>query len=402
MMGRMSDLNEQQRPRPRTASNRVAAQVNRTVLLDALRVLGASSRADLARATGLSIATVNRLVDRLITDGEIVDRGVASSTGGRPARLVEFNSSASAVLAVDLGGRRITAAVTDLQAKILRRADSPISSDGPSAGRGVYDSLVEVMQRLLAEAEVARTAIRAVCVGVPGVVRRDAGRVDVAPAVHWFDFPLVELLEDRFGIPVHIENDVNLTALAELRHGAARGSGDVIVVSIGTGVGAALVLDGRLHRGAVGAAGEVGYTMLDRSSLANPWPGFGDLESRVGTAGVRRRMGDAEGSDSGMVPFLDGVRRADPKAMAVFDELVDDLSLLIANASVLVNPELVVLGGGFGRAAADLLLPAIERRLTGRIPFEPTLVRAELDEAELIGAAEFAIEASAQSAALVE
>lgn len=401
MMGRMPDLNEP-RTKPRTASNRIASQVNRTVLLDALRSQGPSSLADLAKVTGLSIATVNRLVDRLIDDDEIVTTRVASSTGGRPARIVEFNPAAGSVLAVDLGGRRITAAVTDLHASVLLREEVSIASADRSAARDVYESLVTVVQQLLDDAAAAHTRVRAVCVGVPGVVRSGAGRVEFAPALQWFDFPLVDLLQDHLGIAVHIENDVNLTALAELRHGAARGCNDVLVVSVGTGVGAALLLDGRLYRGASGAAGEVGYTMLDRSSLASPWPGFGDLESRVGTAGVLERLGGTTTAMEGMVPFLDAARAGDATATAVFDELVDDLTLLIANASVLVNPELVVLGGGFGRAAADLLLPAVERRLTGRIPFEPALVRAELDDAELIGAAELAIDASRQSAALAE
>lgn len=401
MMGRMPDLNEP-RTKPRTASNRIASQVNRTVLLDALRSQGPSSLADLAKVTGLSIATVNRLVDRLIDDDEIVTTRVASSTGGRPARIVEFNPAAGSVLAVDLGGRRITAAVTDLHASVLLREEVSIASADRSAARDVYESLVTVVQQLRDDAAAAHTRVRAVCVGVPGVVRSGAGRVEFAPALQWFDFPLVDLLQDHLGIAVHIENDVNLTALAELRHGAARGCNDVLVVSVGTGVGAALLLDGRLYRGASGAAGEVGYTMLDRSSLASPWPGFGDLESRVGTAGVLERLGGTTTAMEGMVPFLDAARAGDATATAVFDELVDDLTLLIANASVLVNPELVVLGGGFGRAAADLLLPAVERRLTGRIPFEPALVRAELDDAELIGAAELAIDASRQSAALAE
>lgn len=386
---------------PRTASNRLASQVNRAVLLDALRGHGALSRADLSRRTGLSVATVNRLVDRLIDDGEVTESGQAASSRGRPARLVQFNAAARSVLAVDIGGRRIRAAVADLHARVVARREVPISASGRGAGRDVFESLSELVQEMLGEAQGMGADVDTVCVGVPGVIRGRTGRVEFAPALQWFDFPLVELLEDRLKLKVLAENDVNLAALAESRHGSARGRTDILAISIGTGVGAALILGGELYRGASGGAGEVGYTMLDRRSLASPWPGFGDLESRVGTAGVLRRLGGPAG-EQGTESFLDAVRAGSATELAVFDELVDDLALAIANSSVLINPDAVVLGGGLGRAAADLLIPAIHRRLTGRIPFEPTLLKAELDDAELIGAAEVAIDASAASAAHIE
>lgn len=400
-MMRDMTVSSDRRPVPRTASNRTASQVNSTVLLDALRAGGALSRADLARRTGLSVATVNRLVERLVEDGSVTETGQESATGGRPARLLEFNAAARSVLAIDLGGRRATAAVMDLEARSLARRERALSVPMQSreAARDVFEAVAELASEMLDEARRLKSNVHTACIGVPGVVRTQSGRVDFAPALQWFDFPLVALLEERLGIPVSVENDVNLVALAELRHGVARDRADVLTISVGTGVGAALILDGRLYRGAAGAAGEAGYTMLDRSSLGSPWPGFGDLESRVGTAGILRRLGD-EASDS--EEFLAQVRAGDAPAVTVFDEIIDNLALVIGNASALLNPELIVLSGGFGRAAADLLIPAIERRLQGRIPFEPQIVRAELADAELIGAAEVAIDASAQSAALVD
>jgi len=404
-MRSMSDSSER-REAPRTASNRTASRVNSTVLVDVLRASGPMSRSELARRTGLSTATANRLVDRLVDDGVLSETGVAESTGGRPARLVEFNAAARSVLAIDVGGRKVAGAVTDLEARVLLTRERLVAADTRTAARTFFEALSELASELVQEATDLKSPVHAVAVGVPGVVRRHSGRVEFAPALQWFDFPLVALLEERLQLPVLIENDVNLVALAEHRHGAAQGRRDVLTVAIGTGVGAALILDGHLYRGAGGAAGELGYTLLSRASLSSPWPGFGDLDSRVGTAGILARFSDAAGSTEaeagGTEAFLRKVRDGDARATEVYDEVVDDLALAIGNASVVLNPELVVLGGGFGRAAADLLVPDIARRLNGRIPYEPALAAARLDQPELIGAAELAIDASAESASLTD
>ncbi len=390
-------------PSPRTASNRTAAEVNVTVLLDILRSSGAVSRSELVRRSGLSNATVNRLVDRLMGEGIVRETGGTSATGGRPARLVEFNAGKSSVLALDVGGRRIAGAVTDLEARTIVRAERSVRADARSTPRIAFDTLVDLATELMGEAEKLGVRVESVGVGVPGVVRNAAGRVEFAPAVGWFDLPLVALLEERLSTRVRVENDVNLLALAENRHGATVGYRDVVTIAVGTGVGAALIIDGRLYRGTVGAAGEIGYQMLDRSALESPWPGFGDLESRIGTAGIHRRWAGSDGvPELGSEQFLEQVRAGEPSAVAVFDDIVDDVALAVGNISVVLNPEIIALGGGFGKASADLMIQAVQRRLQGRIPFEPLLVPTQLDDAELIGAAELAIDASAISATLVD
>ncbi|MFF0740386.1 ROK family protein [Streptomyces sp. NPDC004111] len=390
------------RHRPPTATNRTAAQVNTTALLDRLRTAGPQSLSELVQHTGLSTATVNRLVDRLTADGRVLEAGRTVPTGGRPARLVKFNARARSVLALDIGGRKIAGAVTDLEARMVRRRKRSLApgADGRPAG-DFFEALADLAGALVKDAAQGPAPVHTVAVSVPGVVRRDTGQVEFAPSLQWFDLPLGALLEERLGLPVRVANDVNLLALAELRHGAARGRRDVLTVALGTGVGASLVLGGELYGGGAGAAGEIGYTLLGRQSLATPWPGFGDLESRVGTAGILARMRERRAGREalpagfGSEDFLRLARSGDEAATAVLAELVDDLSLTIGNAATLLNPELVVLGGGFGRAAADLLVPAVQRRLQGRIPLLPALTGAALEDAQLVGAAELAIDSAA-------
>ncbi|MFE7117304.1 ROK family protein, partial [Streptomyces sp. NPDC057654] len=349
-----------EQPRRPTATNRTAAEVNATALLEQLRAAGPQPLSELVQRTGLSTATVNRLVDRLTEDGLVLEAGRTVPTGGRPARLVKFNAEARSVLALDIGSHKIAGAVADLEARMTRRRKRsiPASEDG-RPGLDFFEALGDLAATLIKDAAGGPSPVRAVAVSVPGVVRRDTGRVEFAPSLQWFDLPLGALLEERLGLPVRVANDVNLLALAELRHGAARGRRDVLTVALGTGVGASLILGGELYGGGLGAAGEIGYTLLGRESLATPWPGFGDLESRVGTAGILTRMRerrDALPSGFGSEDFLRLARSGDAAATAVLAEVVDDLALTIGNAASLLNPETVVLGGGFGRAAADLLV----------------------------------------------
>lgn len=384
-----------------TATNRTAAEVNSTVLLETLRGAGPLTRTDLARQTGLSTATVTRLVDRLVGAGLLIEGGTASSRGGRPPRLVAFNAAAGSVLALDVGSTRVTGAVTDLEAHIVARRSLPTPSGGAHGGQDRFECVATLAATLIAEAAERGAPVRAIGVGVPGVVR-GAGVVEFAPAVQWFDLPLQSLLEERFGVVARVENDVNLAAIAESRRGAAVGVEHALVVAVGTGIGAALLLQGRLYRGATGAAGEIGYTLREAASLATPWPGFGDLESRIGSAGMLQRYRGQE-SDQGLVDaatLVADARAGVEAATGLLDEVVDDLALAVGNASVLLDPELVVLAGGFGVAAADLLLPAVERRLQGRIPSVPRFAVAQVEDAGLHGAAELAIDASASGATL--
>jgi len=380
--------------RTNTATTRAVSQVNRTALVQTLRTDGPMTLTELQARTGLSPATVNRLVESMRREGLVVDVGVAASTGGRPPRLIGYNARASAVIAVDLGARTIDAALYDLSGEQLVAERAATQDDGTGEdSANVFDRVAELVERLIGSATELGAPCRAIAVGVPGTVRTDTGMVEFAPSLRWWNMPLADLLAERVGIPVVVENDVNLRALAEHRFGAGRGMSTMVVLAVGTGVGAGLIVGGELYRGAQGGAGEVGYLLMSRDSVARPWPGFGDLESRVGGPAIARRA--AAGSTRlDAAEVVARVRGGDETASALFREVVDDLAVAVANLSVVLNPEAVVLTGGVGDAAADLLLPALRARLQGRIPLVPRVCAAELADAELRGAAQLAIESS--------
>ena len=190
------------------------------------------------------------------------------------------------MLAIDLGPRKITGAVIDMDgAFVHREIRATVPSGAEPQPKQVFNRLLEFCLDLLKIAR-ERCPAQAVAVSVPG--RTQNGLVEFAPALQWWGMPLGELLRERLELPVLVENDVNLLALVEHRRGAGVGCQNMVAVSIGTGVGAGLVLDGRLHRGWQGGAGELGYLLVEPASLEQPWPGFGDLESRIGRARHRQ------------------------------------------------------------------------------------------------------------------
>lgn len=222
---------------------------NRHAVYRALATGGRASRPALVRATGLSTPTVAAILDDLVAAGVVRAAGRDADTGGRPAQRFALDPDARHVLAVDLSGRRARACRVDL----LGHARPTVT--GPELGPGAEAALHAWLRTLAAPAP----AVTRLAVAVPGVVDPLDGHVRLAPALGWHDDPVGDRLEAALGVPALLENDVNALALAELHYGIAVGHEHAVFVAIGSGIGASLVVHGRLARGAHAAAGEIGY-----------------------------------------------------------------------------------------------------------------------------------------------
>lgn len=391
--------------RRQAVTTRQVAELNSTSLVTTLRRRGPMTLQQLREATGLSSATITRLVDRLRRDGVVINSGVERSTGGRPPVVVAFNPRQYSVIGIDVGARRIGGALFDLNGTVLHEFAVATHDDGAAdaarprrddTGTEVLDRIVQVAQTLVTEATAQRCPVRAVGVGVPGAVRTDTEVVQFAPSLGPWDIPLRRRLLERTDKPVVVENDVNLVALAEHRWGAGRGADDLLVIALGTGVGAALVLDGRLYRGHQGGAGEVGYSLLGRESLTRTWPGFGDFETRVSELQAAIRELTLGTSDWAEVAIA--LDRGAVDADTLLDELADIVTLVCANAVSLLNPQRVVLGGAMGTALGARLAPRIADRLRDRVPWQPEFAVAAVEEAVRRGAAQLADELAGRAA----
>jgi glucokinase len=284
------------------------------------------------------------------------------------------------VIGVDVGGTKILAGVVDRDGKVLSRhlVESPESSE-----ESVLEALEESIEALLDE------RVRAIGLGVPANLDRTTRKVLRATNLPLDDFDLVEHVRARFGLPVGIENDAGAAALAEWKLGAGRGASNLVVLTLGTGVGGGIVLGGALYRGWA----EIGHMVV----LAGGPPcqgnchGHGHLEALASGTAADREARELFGEEADARELIERAREGDEAAAARLDEIAGYLGAAIGSLANLFDPELVVVGGGFGEAAGDLLLDraqavAREEALT---PADATLrvVSAELGaDAGLIGA----------------
>jgi len=317
---------------------------------------------------------------------------------------------AERVIGVDLGGTKLLAGVVDREGVVLRRTVRPTDVSSEEALLAQMDEAI---------GELAGEGLRALGVAVPSTIDQRSGRAVSSVNIPLVDVDLRDRLSARFGVPVMIENDANAAALAEHRLGAGRGVRHMLMLTLGTGIGGGLILDGRLYRGAVGAAAELGHITIDVDGppCQGACPGRGHLEALAsGTAadGVAARLAE-ERPDGDLARARAAGRHVDARlavelaaegsadAHEVLDRIGFHLGVGIAGYVNVFNPELVVLGGGFSRAGELLLEPA--RRVVAERALVPArdVVRITLAvlgvEAGLIGAGLVGFEALAARAA---
>jgi glucokinase-like ROK family protein len=379
-------------------------------VLDDIRGHPSRSRAEIVRSRGLSRAVVAQRVQELLDRGLVELGDAGPSTGGRAPRLLRFRRDAGHLLVADLGATSIDVALADLAGQVLVHVEEPADiGDGPDA---VLGRVTELFHELLAGTPRLTSQLWGVGIGVPGPVEFDSGRA-VAPPIMpgWDDFPVSDYFRERFGVPVWVDNDVNVMALGELRAGVARGHDNVLFVKMGTGVGAGLVVDGRLHRGSQGSAGDVGHIRVtDDPSVVCRCGKIGCLEAIAGGAALARDgRAAAESGRSGLLrELLDadgeitaaGVSWAAGRGDAASVELIRRAGALVgemlSTAVHFLNPSLVVIGGGVSSSGDDLLAAIREVVYGTSLPLatrELSIQRSALGyRAGVVGAATMVVE----------
>jgi len=348
-------------------------------ILAEIRQARSQSRAELVARTGLSRGVVAQRVAELIELGLVVEDELGPSTGGRPPRHMSFRADAGHVLVADLGATSIDVAITDLDGRILGHRDEPADiAAGPEACLRRVDELFEELTSATRELPGRLWGIG---IGIPGPVEFRSGR-PVSPPIMpgWDDYPVRERFVERHAAPVWVDNDVNLLALGEWRSGIAVGHDNVIVVKIGTGIGAGIISNGRIHRGAQGSAGDVGHIqVVDATTVVCRCGNVGCLEALAGGAALGRDGGAAarEGRSDrlraaldqhGAVTAADVARAAsfgDPVAVALVQSAGRRVGLMLASVVNLFNPSLIVVGGGVAQSG-DQLLAAIRETVYRR------------------------------------
>jgi len=350
-------------------------EINRSSIMEMIRRDGPVSRTQIAEDLQVSLPTVMRIVDELMAEDLIIEDGEKEWSGGRKRKRLIFNGSQHLVLGIDLGGTKIYGAVADFDGNVLHeiRQDHHETQADES-----LELLCEIINRLLTFAEGIQRPVRGIGIGVPGIVLPDSGMVSIAPGLGWVDFPLKARLMERYDFPIAVENDVNLAALGEMWFGTDDGENNLILLTIGTGIGAGIIINGAVYSGSHNMAGEVGYFLPDRSYLGQKFPGFGALEQLASGTGIAKRArqalkgirSQAELDELTAYDVFDAVRQGELWAIAVLGDTVDYLAQLIAAMSVIFDPDVIILGGGVSRSA-DLLIDSICKRLEGTLLLVP-------------------------------
>src|SRR4051812_38177212 len=368
---------------------------NERTLLECLRSAGPSSRPDLARVAGLSKPTVSQALANLESAGLVRPVGPATPSLGRTAMLYEVDPTAGYVVGVDIGRGWIRVAAADLAGEIVARRDERNRSRGQAA---LVTLVGEVAHDVVAAAGLTWKKVAHTVVGGPGVFDPDGDRLRHAPNLPgWSRSGVMSSLRDALPPTVTLDNDANLAAVGERTYGSGRDARTFVYVSVGTGIGMGVIIDGELFRGAHGAAGEVGYLPLgaeeDGPAGRRDARRRGILEEAASADAVVRtakQLGMAKATSAKRV--FSAARAGDELALAAVEAEANRLALVVGTVAAIVAPEFVLLGGGIG-SNIDLLRPPLERRLAELTPLAPPVAEGELgQDAIVLGAVASALD----------
>jgi len=365
-------------------------RLNHSAVLDVVREHSPISPTGIGDCLKLTLPTVIRMLKELEGEGLIRQTGLTQASGGRPRVLVEFNPSNSAVIGVDLSGAKMYGAIADLGGAIQEEIGYPY---GQETGPHLIERLEEMIEHLLQAPRPAGQTIRGIGIGAPGLTDPDQGIVTLAVSLGWRNVPLRDILQKRFNLPVMVENDVNLEALGEYGFGVGKGVSSLVCISIGTGIGAGVMIDRKIYHGFHKSAGEIGYLLPGIDYLRQIYPGFGALESVASgtSAAARLRAISAEqgqpDDDITADTVFTAARMCQPWAVEVLNDTINYLTIAVSSVSTILDPEVIVLGGSMAVSSGINFIDPIKERLQGVIPVLPTIVQTQLGyRASVMGA----------------
>src|SRR3954469_14550699 len=329
---------------------------NRLLVVDALRRKGEASRADLARLTGLSRTTVGSLVGELVDDRLVVELELNGSSAGRrrPPVLLRLDPTAGIAAGIYFDHDEVRVALADLSSTIL--AEDRADTDVDHSAADSIEVAVAMLDRLRSGAGIDPAQIIGVGVALPGPVDRRTGKIGSAVILPgWAGVHAQKELERRLQLHVEVDNDANVGALAEASFGAGRGLSNIIYVMVGSGVGAGLVLDGRVHRGSAGLAGEIGHVQVRTDGAVCRCGNRGCLETVAGETALAALLRPRLGRDVGLQDLLELVGSGDLGATRVLRDAGTAIGRVVADLCNALNPEAIIVGGPLSVAGEPLL-----------------------------------------------
>ncbi|WP_261131681.1 ROK family transcriptional regulator [Bacillus sp. Marseille-Q3570] len=362
--------------------------MNTKIVLDCIIEHEPISRAEISKRVKISKPTVSQLVNQLLMDGFVYEVGMgnSSTTGGRKPVQLCFNERNSYIIGIDIGGSKVASGVTDLKGKVHAYRDFQTQE---YLHKDLFKRLQEDVHSMLNELKLTTSDLLGLGVGVAGVTDVDKGIVVEAPALKWSHFPIKEKLQAFYDLPIFVDNDVNITVLGEHWIGAGEDKSNIIYISIGTGIGSGIILNGNLYRGSNYSAGEIGYQVTDRKMARNFNPvlkGFGFLESMAGGISIGEQLSRRINKKVTAKEAFEMADMGDDDAKEVIDFAIENLGIGISNYISLLDPEIIILGGGISGSYESFkgqLQEILEKFTPGKCAVIPTRLGKE---AGVIGA----------------
>ena len=334
--------------------------INRSTILNVIKMHGAIPRAEIARLTGLSPATVSGISAELIQENLVFEKETGDSSGGRRPIMLAINPHGGCVVGIKLMEDHALGALTDLEATPLGKQSYSLTDTSPSA---VAQALSELVAELLNHVANPAPNLMGVGVGLAGIVDSVQGLVRQSPFFGWTDVPLREMIQDRVNVPVYLDNDVNTLAFAEKWFGAGRGIDNFLVVTFGRGIGLGIVVNGQFLHGARGSAGEFGHTVIHPGGELCACGKRGCLEMYASEPAMLRQSAEAfqQGRLSSLPKTPEEMvalaEAGETAAQEIFGQAGRLLGQSIANLINIFNPERVLINGEGVRAGKWLFDP---------------------------------------------
>lgn len=356
--------------------------MNKSLVLNVVRQEGPISRAQVAKKTNITRATVSDIVNDLIADGAIYEGGEDNSPVGRKGILLNYNASLGFGVGVDIGGTKISFGLFDVNAELL--ATKTVETYKVVTNDIFISLLADSIREFIAENNRDLTSLQVIGIATPGIVDYKKGIVvEGSPNLPgWENLNLSARITEHLGVPVVLENDVRAALVGEVWKGQCQNVQSAILLAVGTGIGSALLMDGNIIRGFGNAAGEIGYMLFEREQLHMNWDNKGCFESLASGSGLAARMKGAgeqtaEQTETAADIFV-AAKRGDALAKRLVEEFTDYLSIAILNLVSVVNPEKILLMGGLSNAAEDYL-PRINENIK-KHTFSRTSVEVTVSE----------------------
>ena len=359
--------------------------INKGLVLRTIEKNSPISRADVGKIVGLTPPTISAIVKDLIERDIVKEIGKGDSSGGKRPILLKINSKVAYMIAVDLGGENgIRLALVDLSYNIVNEKFGPKIESLNS--KKIKNALNVILRDFVKEINISKEKILSICIGVPGIIDTKLKKLTVAPRLNW-EISLEDLTLREIGIPITLENDVNLMALGEKTKGVAQKINNYVFVGERTGIGAGIIINRKLYKGANKAAGEVGYLLVDPKYTSKSSKDNGCLEKLASYKIIVEKARKKIGKTVEVIDVFKMAVEGDNVALGIVKETLKFLAYGIGNISCVLDPELVIIGGGIS-ILPTRFLEEMKANIKEIIPFVPKIEFSKLGEdGVLIGAA---------------